>query len=216
MAYGLSTKRHKNILLMTFDKTKVGWLLILQTEIRPFSVFQSYTLDLGSGDRSCKFSSTSCTCLIAQNIFDASYSENPLKYRGAAALQWAPLRWLTSSPHRQGWAETTFGRSSFLLVSLIFFSHYSHLVAMGEWRNLHTRLPLRLNRPVHIHCALPIHLLSTTHKQDPEVLELLHSRQIRAVSAPFSCWQRCFCGTNSHPRHFTLSCQSPHLKLEVN
>lgn len=173
--------------------------------------FQSYTLDLGSGDRSCKFSSTSCTCLIAQNIFDASYSENPFIYRGAAALQW-----LTSSPHRQGWAETTFGRSSFLLVSLIFFSHYSHLVAMGEWRNLHTRLPLRLNRPVHIHCALLIHLLSTTHKQDPEVLELLHSRQIRAVSAPFSCWQRCFCGTNSHPSHFTLSCQSPHLKLEVN
>lgn len=42
--------------------------------------FQSYTLDLGSGDRSCKFPSTSCTCLIAQNIFDASYSENPFIY----------------------------------------------------------------------------------------------------------------------------------------
>lgn len=99
---------------------------------------------------------------------------------------------------------------------LDFSNHYSHFVAMGEWRNLHTRLPLRLNRPVHIHCALLIHLLSTTHKQDPEVLELLHSRQIRAVSAPFSCWQRCFCGTNSHPSHITLSCQSPHLMLEVN
>lgn len=104
----------------------------------------------------------------------------------------------------------------FCLYPWSFSSHYSHLVAMGEWRNLHTRLPLRLNRPVHIHCALLIHLLSTTHKQGPEVLELLHSRQIRAVSAPFSCWQRCFCGTNSHPSHITLSCQSPHLMLEVN
>lgn len=173
--------------------------------------FQSYTLDLGSGDRSCKFPSTSCTCLIAQNIFDASYSENPFIYRGAAALQcWHPHPIVKGEP-RQPLEE-----AHFCLYPWSFSSHYSHLVAMGEWRNLHTRLPLRLNRPVHIHCALLIHLLSTTHKQDPEVLELLHSRQIRAVSAPFSCWQRCFCGTNSHPSHVTLSCQSPHLMLEVN